>query len=63
MSQNEHGHIDVAKEPVDLIPDDGFMDTGVLHDERICVECGDDLACEGYRMCSECLEKAGHDGY
>lgn len=61
MSQNEH--IDVAKEPVDLIQDDEFMDTGVLHEERICVECGNDLACEGFRMCSECLEKAGHAGY
>jgi hypothetical protein len=24
--------------------------------ERICEECGDDLACEGHRFCSECLE-------
>jgi hypothetical protein len=25
--------------------------------ETICVECGNDLACEGYQLCSECLEK------
>lgn len=55
--------IDVASEPVDLTQDDEFMDTGVLHDERICVECGDDPARRGYKMCSECLERLGHAGY
>lgn len=25
--------------------------------ERICEECGNDLACEGYRFCSDCLEE------
>lgn len=54
----DHKHTDVAQEPVDLAGDD-YFDTGVLHDERICVECGDDLAAEGYRMCTECLEKVG----
>jgi hypothetical protein len=24
----------------------------------ICFECGDDLACEGYVLCSECLESS-----
>jgi len=55
--------IDIAKEPVDLTQDDEFMDTGVLHEDRICVECGNDHACEGFRMCSDCLEKLGHEGY
>jgi len=27
--------------------------------ERICEECGDDLAAEGYRYCTECLETVG----
>jgi hypothetical protein len=25
--------------------------------ETICSECGNDLVCEGYELCSECLEK------
>lgn len=54
---------DIAKEPVDLTrTDDGFMDTGVLHEERVCNECGNDLATQGFQMCSDCLEEAGHDG-
>ena len=24
--------------------------------DKICEECGNDLVCEGYRYCSECLE-------
>lgn len=50
---------DVSREPVDLAGDDSgeFMDTGVLHDERICANCGDDLATQGYRFCSDCLEE------
>jgi hypothetical protein len=24
--------------------------------ELICEECGNDLVCEGYTMCSDCLE-------
>lgn len=60
MEQDQQkGPVDVAREPVDRNDDAEFMDTGVLHDERICVECGDDLATEGYSMCSECLEKFG----
>jgi predicted amidophosphoribosyltransferase len=27
--------------------------------EHICEECGNDLVCEGFRMCSDCLEKFG----
>lgn len=60
MEQDEK--IDIAKEPVDRNSDADFMDTGVLHQERICSECGNDLACQGYNMCSDCLEEAGHDG-
>lgn len=56
MATEEKGPIDVAREPVDLTQDDEFMDTGVLHDERICVECGNDTAAAGYRYCSDCLE-------
>jgi len=59
MSAN---HTDIAKEPVDRTDDAGFMDTGVLHEERICTECGNDLACAGYQMCSDCLEELGHEG-
>jgi hypothetical protein len=51
---------DIAKEPVD-VQDDEFMDTGVLHEDRVCIECGDDQAVQGYKMCSECQEKLGHD--
>jgi hypothetical protein len=54
MEQEQH--VDVAKEPVDLTDDADFMDTGVLHEERICVECGNDTAAQGYRYCSQCLE-------
>ena len=25
-------------------------------DDLICVECGNDLVCQGYSLCSECLE-------
>lgn len=50
--------VDVASEPVDLNEDAAYMDTGVLHEERICTECGNDLATQGYRLCSECLEKS-----
>ncbi len=51
---------DVAREPVDFsgeVDEFGFMDTGVLHDERICAECGDDLAAQGMNVCTECAEK------
>lgn len=52
---------DIAREPVDLNDDASFMDTGVLHDERICVECGNDLVCQGFNKCSDCLEEFGED--
>jgi hypothetical protein len=28
-------------------------------DLPVCVECGNDLACEGYNLCSDCLEVFG----
>jgi hypothetical protein len=28
-----------------------------MSEEEICTECGNDLVCEGYTMCSECLEE------
>lgn len=49
--------MDVASEPVDLNDDASYMDTGVLHAERICTECGNDLATKGHNLCTECLEK------
>lgn len=27
----------------------------------ICCECGNDLACEGYLVCSDCLERLGDE--
>jgi predicted amidophosphoribosyltransferase len=30
-----------------------------MSEELICVECGDDLATEGYLVCSDCLEELG----
>ena len=29
----------------------------VVSRETICTECGNDLVCEGYELCSECLEQ------
>lgn len=52
---------DIAREPVDLTGDADFMDTGVLHEGRICIECGNDLATQGYKKCSDCLEEFGED--
>jgi hypothetical protein len=57
VKQEQEQSVDVAREPVDLNDDAAFMDTGVLHEERICIECGDDLATQGYAMCSDCLER------
>lgn len=31
--------------------------------EKICVNCGNDLACEGNEVCLECLEELQHEGY
>lgn len=28
---------------------------------EICVECGNDVVCEGYDLCSECLEEIEAD--
>lgn len=52
---------DIAREPVDRNDDAEFMDTGVLHEGRICVECGNDLATQGYKYCSDCLEEIGDE--
>lgn len=30
--------------------------------EPVCVECGNDHPCEGFTVCSDCLERLGHDG-
>jgi hypothetical protein len=27
----------------------------------VCIECGNDDQCEGYRYCSDCMEELGHD--
>ena len=49
---------DIALEPVDLTQDDAYMDTGVLHDDRICVDCKEKKAAKGHNKCAACLEKA-----
>jgi hypothetical protein len=49
--------VDVASEPVDLENDADYMDTGVLHEERVCSECGKNKAAKGYALCSDCQEK------
>lgn len=45
---------DIAKEPVDLTDDAEFMDTGVLHEERPCVQCGQEKAQQGKAYCKTC---------
>lgn len=55
---------DIAREPVDLAGEedqDEFMDTGVLHDGRVCSNCGNELAAQGRRLCPACLKRAGKD--
>lgn len=47
---------DIAKEPVDVTSDDEYMDTGVLHDHRVCTSCGEKAA-RGHRLCSKCLNE------
>lgn len=49
--------VDVASEPVDLEDDAAYMDTGVLHEERVCSECGENDAVKGYALCAKCQEK------
>ena len=51
------GKQDIAREPVDLNSDDEFMDTGVLYEKRICVDCKDNAASSGHNKCTQCLEK------
>lgn len=48
---------DIAKEPVDLTDDAEFMDTGVLHEGRVCTKCADHAAARGQHLCKDCLEK------
>jgi len=59
LDMDKNQPMDVAKEPVDLNDDAAFMDTGVLHEGRVCVECGNDLAIQGHKYCSDCLEVHG----
>lgn len=48
---------DIALEPVDLTQEDaGFMDTGVLHQDRTCIDCKDEKAAKGHNKCSACLK-------
>lgn len=47
---------DIAQSPVDVTSDADYMDTGVLHAHRVCVNCGNDDACQGFKLCSDCLE-------
>jgi hypothetical protein len=50
---------DIAREPVDLSEDDTeFMDTGVLHEGRLCTNCGDQMAARGKRVCTGCQRKS-----
>lgn len=58
---NQEQKQDIAREPVDRTSDAEFMDTGVLHEERICIECGNDLASQGYVKCPDCLKQSGED--
>ena len=50
----------IANEPVDLAgsqEQDEFMDTGVLHEGRVCTDCGTELAARGKRLCPACAKK------
>lgn len=53
MELDQEG-VDVAREPVDLNTDAEFMDTGVLHEERLCAACGKNPAARGNNACKEC---------
>lgn len=53
--------MDIAREPVDLSSDDEYMDTGVLHDGRVCTKCQDRAAKAGHTMCVVCLRGTGKD--
>lgn len=50
--------MDVASEPVDLTNDDAaYMDTGVLHQGRICSKCAKNPVVKGKSLCVECEKK------
>lgn len=55
MELDQEQGVDVAREPVDLNTDAEFMDTGVLHEKRVCAECGDKAAQKGKNVCKDCL--------
>lgn len=44
--------------PVLAIYDEGTPEEKVVY--YACAECGNDDPCEGYKYCSDCLEKLGH---
>lgn len=55
-----------GERPWEIRPGDGPIGPdpflGDRDAEQICEECGNDLACLGYRYCSDCLETLGKDG-
>lgn len=53
--------MDVAREPVDISSEDDqeFMDTGVLHENRVCTNCQKRSAKAGHTMCSSCMAIEG----
>ncbi len=54
MEQDQEKGVDVAREPVDLNTSSEFMDTGVLHEKRVCVRCGKASAAKGTNTCKDC---------
>jgi hypothetical protein len=65
MARRDADVAEVAEEPrswggvftqVGVMPESGFTMAGPPR-IRICMECGNDEVCEGYKHCSECLEK------
>lgn len=56
--EQEQQQTDVAKEPVDRNNDADFMDTGVLHEGRVCATCKDKPAARGLNVCLKCKQAA-----
>lgn len=54
MEVEQEKGVDVAREPVDLNTAAEFMDTGVLHEKRMCVQCGEQPAAKGKNVCKDC---------